>query len=180
MLIRQDPFRDLDRLTASVLRGRSAERTMPMRAIRTSEGVTVSFDLPGVPPEDIDLTVDRNVLSVRAVRRADDPEGAEVLIDERGADRLQREVTLSDTLDPEGISASYEDGVLVVRVPVSRQATSRRVQVQGGGHRSQTVPTEGAAATDESSAGDTSPGGGTAPPAQPPPPEEQANPAPTS
>ncbi|MFD7688529.1 Hsp20/alpha crystallin family protein [Streptomyces sp. NPDC059781] len=139
MLMRTDPFREFDRLAQQVLGATSNGRpaAMPMDAYRAGDDFIVHFDLPGIDPETIDLDVERNVLSVRAERRSPAPEGAETVVAERPAGTFTRQLFLGDTLDTERIDASYESGVLTLRIPVAEQAKPRRIQITGGDSRKQ-------------------------------------------
>lgn len=130
MLMRFDPFRDLDRLTQQLWGGGAL--AMPMDAYRSGDEVVATFDLPGVDPESIELTVDGKVLTVSAERHADPGEGAEVLVAERPHGRSTRQVHLGDSLDTERVEARYDDGVLTVRVPVAAHAKARRVAISAG------------------------------------------------
>ncbi|MEU4462879.1 Hsp20/alpha crystallin family protein [Streptomyces sp. NPDC024017] len=138
MLMRTDPFRELDRLTQQVF-GPATSRpsAMAMDAYRSGDDFFVHFDLPGIDPETIELDVERNVLNVRAERRSAAPEGAEPLVAERPTGTFTRQLFLGDTLDTERIDASYEAGVLTLRIPVAEQAKPRRIQITGGDARRQ-------------------------------------------
>ena len=130
MVMRFDPFRELDRLTEQFRgpMGRAA-LTFPMDAYRRGDQFIVQFDLPGVDPGSIDLTVEKNVLTVRAERRFDRREGDEILVAERPQGSYSRQLFLGDTLDADNIQANYEAGVLVLTIPVAEAAKPRRVQV---------------------------------------------------
>jgi HSP20 family protein len=131
MLMRFDPFRDLDRLTEQVWGGtRSA---MPMDAYRKDDQFLVHFDLPGVDPASIDLTVERNVLTVTAKREWQRDEGVEVVASERPQGTFTRQLFLGDGLDPDHIEASYDAGVLTVRLPVADKAKPRKVEITSSG-----------------------------------------------
>jgi HSP20 family protein len=133
MLMRTDPFRELDRLTQQVFGPAAARPTaMAMDAYRSGDDFFVHFDLPGIDPETIELDVERNVLNVRAERRSPAPEDAELLVAERPTGTFTRQLFLGDTLDTERIDASYEAGVLTLRIPVAEQAKPRRIQITGG------------------------------------------------
>ncbi|MBB6420956.1 Hsp20/alpha crystallin family protein [Streptomyces sp. AK010] len=138
MLMRTDPFRELDRLTQQVF-GPATTRpsAMAMDAYRSGDDFFVHFDLPGIDPETIELDVERNVLNVRAERRSPAPEGAEPLVAERPTGTFTRQLFLGDTLDTERIDASYESGVLTLCIPVAEQAKPRRIQITGGDTRRQ-------------------------------------------
>ncbi len=133
MLMRFDPFRELDRLTQQVARTASAP-VAPMEAYRSGDTFVVEFDLPGVDPGSVDVTVDKNVLTVRARRERRHGEGEEVLVSERVYGEFSRELFLGDTLDTENIDASYDEGVLTLRLHVAESAKPRKVQIASG-HR---------------------------------------------
>lgn len=135
MLMRTDAFRELDRLTQQMLGTAMRPATMPMEAYRAGEEFVVHFDLPGVDPETIDLDVEQNVLTVRAERRSPAPEGAELIASERPAGVHTRQLLLGETLDTERIDASYEAGVLTLRLPVSEKAKPRKIRISGGGEQ---------------------------------------------
>jgi HSP20 family protein len=130
MLMRFDPFRELDRL-ASAPWGR-ARPAMPMDAYRNGDQFVVNFDLPGIDPESIDLTVEKNVLTVTAERTSVTREGDDVLVSERFHGQYSRQLFLGEALDPEGIQATYEHGVLTVTIPVAQQAKARKVEITTG------------------------------------------------
>ncbi|MFJ4617840.1 Hsp20/alpha crystallin family protein [Streptomyces sp. NPDC088812] len=132
MLMRTDPFRDFDRLAQQVFGTANRPAAMTMDAYRSGDDFLVHFDLPGIDPETIELDVERNVLNVRAERRSPAPEGAEVLVAERPTGTFTRQLFLGDTLDTDRIDASYEAGVLTLRIPVAEQAKPRRIQITGG------------------------------------------------
>jgi HSP20 family protein len=131
MLVRTDPFRELDRLTQHVLGTSARPAAMPMDAYRQGDSFYVHFDLPGVSAESIELTVEQNVLTVRAERKPEQPGGAEMLVAERPAGVFTRQVFLGDTLDADHISADYSSGVLTLTIPVHEQAKPRTIQITG-------------------------------------------------
>ena len=131
MLMRTDPFRELDRLTQQVLgtNGTLARPSvMPMDAWRDGETFYVEFDLPGVNPDSIDLDVERNVVTVKAERppRASD---AELIAAERPRGLFSRQLILGDNLDTEHIAARYDSGVLTLQIPVAERAKPRKITV---------------------------------------------------
>jgi len=130
--MRFDPFRELDRLTEQVT-GASRAPTMPMDAYRSGDRFIVHFDLPGVDADGIDLTVEKNVLTVRAERTTTREDAEEVLVAERPQGVFTRQLFLGESLDPAGVSANYEQGVLTLTIPVAEQAKPRRVQVSASG-----------------------------------------------
>ena len=131
MLMRTDPFRDLDRLTQQVFGtdGTLARPSvMPMDAWRDGDRFRVEFDLPGVDPDSIDLDVERNVVTVKAERpaRASD---AELIAAERPRGVFSRQLILGDNLDTEHIAAGYEAGVLRLTIPVAERAKPRKISI---------------------------------------------------
>ncbi len=132
MLMRTDPFRDLDRLTQQVFGTATRPAAMPIDAYRRGEEFVVELDLPGVQPDSIDLTVEKNVLTVHAERRRDETEGVELLVGERPHGTFSRQLFLGDTLDTDAIQADYVDGVLTLRLPVAEKAKPRRVEINAG------------------------------------------------
>jgi HSP20 family protein len=134
MLMRTDPFRELDRLTQALFGTngtRSHPAIMPMDAYRQGEQFIVHFDLPGVDPSSIDLNVERNVLTVRAERRSTYGEDVELQASERPRGVFSRQLFLGDTLDTEHVEASYEAGVLTLRIPVAERAKPRKIEITG-------------------------------------------------
>lgn len=130
--MRFDPFRELERLTEQTV-GQVRAAVMPMDAFRRGEQFVVRFDLPGVDPGSIDLTVEKNVLTVRAERARSRGEDEEWLLAERPQGAFSRQIFLGETLDIERIEASYDQGVLTITIPVAEQARPRRVEVSSGG-----------------------------------------------
>ena len=144
MLMRFDPFRDLDRL-AEELTGPAARapRTFPMDAYRRGDHAILLFDLPGVDPQSIDLTVDQNVLTVRAERSTEREDGDEVLAAERPTGIYIRRVFLGDMLDTTQIEAEYHNGVLQLTIPVSERAKPRKIEVHANGGQAERISTGG-------------------------------------
>ena len=132
MLMRTDPFRDLDRFAQQVLGTPARPAAMPIDAYRAGDEFVVELDLPGVDAESIDLTVEKNVLTVHAQRRRRTDEGVELLIGERPQGTFSRQLFLGESLDTDRIDASYTDGVLTLRLPVAEKAKPRRVPISVG------------------------------------------------
>ena len=126
MLMRFDPFRDFDRIGA----GRAP--FMPMDAYRHDDSVEVDFDLPGVDPSSIDVTVERNALTVKAERHWDRGDGADVLAAERPQGAFTRQLFLGDGLATDRLEAHYHDGVLSLSIPVAETARPRKVEIATG------------------------------------------------
>ncbi|MDQ3885819.1 MAG: Hsp20/alpha crystallin family protein [Actinomycetota bacterium] len=142
MLMRTDPFRELDRLAQQMFgyNGTSSRpAAMPMDAYRQGDQFVVQFDLPGADPSSIDLDVERNVLTVKAERTPIYGEDVEVQVTERPRGMFSRQLFLGDTLDAERIEAHYDAGVLTLRIPVAEQAKPRKIQISGGGSAKQIV-----------------------------------------
>lgn len=129
MLMRTDPFRDLDRLAQQVLGTPARPAAMPIDAYRRGDEFVVEFDLPGVDPASIELTVEKNVLTVHAQRKRIDIEGVEMLVGERPQGTFSRQLFLGETLDTDRIDANYADGVLTLRLPIAEKAKPRRVPI---------------------------------------------------
>ena|SRR5215213_6496613 len=133
MLMRTDPFRDLDRLTQQVFGTATRPVFMPMDAWRSGDVFHIEFDLPGVNTESIDLDVERNVLTVRAERgQGTDTNGTEMLAAERPRGVFSRQVILGDNLNLDAVEASYHDGVLHLTIPVAEKAKPRKISIDSG------------------------------------------------
>jgi HSP20 family protein len=135
MLMRTDPFRDLERLTQQVFdtQGTLARPSiMPMDAWREADTFIVEFDLPGVAPDSIDLDVERNVVTVRAERPSHNG-GAELIASERPRGVFSRQLVLGDNLDTDKIVAEYSTGVLTLKIPVAEKAKPRKIAVNSSG-----------------------------------------------
>lgn len=135
MLMRTDPFRDLDRLAQQVWGTAARPAVMPMDAWRVGDEFVVEFDLPGVKEDSLDIGVERNVLTVHAERPSLDRD-REMVSAERPRGVFSRQLFLGDNLDVDQIQASYHDGVLRVTIPVAEKAKSRRIKIASGEKRS--------------------------------------------
>ncbi|SHE95826.1 Hsp20/alpha crystallin family protein [Streptoalloteichus hindustanus] len=134
MLMRTDPFRELDRLTQHLLDNGSRTRpvAMPMDAYREGDQFLVHFDLPGVDPDSVDLDVERNVLTVRAERKGPAVPDSELVVAERPRGVYSRQLFLGDNLDTEHIDAVYDAGVLTLRIPIAERARPRKIAITRG------------------------------------------------
>jgi HSP20 family protein len=132
MLMRTDPFRELDRLSQQVLGTRARAAVMPLDAYRDGERFVVHFDIPGVDPGSIELNVERNVLTVQAERKLAH-EGVDYQLAERPYGVFSRQLFLGEALDPERIEARYDAGVLTVAIPVAEQAKPRKIEIAAAG-----------------------------------------------
>ena len=132
MLLRTDPFRELDRMASHVFGTRARPAAMPMDAWREGDRFIVEFDLPAVDPNTVDLDVERNVLTVRAERRSPTGPDVELIASERPRGVFSRQVMLGDALNAEHIEATYHAGVLRLSVPVAEKAKPRKIAIQSG------------------------------------------------
>jgi HSP20 family protein len=131
MLMRTDPFRELDRLTQQVFGTQARPAAMPMDAWREGEEFVVELDLPGVDPASIDLDVERNVVTVRAERKSRVEDREEVVAAERPAGTFSRQLMLGDTLETDAVTATYNAGVLALHIPIREQAKPRKIEITG-------------------------------------------------
>lgn len=130
MLMRTDSFREFDRLAQQLMGTTARPAVMPMDAWRDGEEFVVEFDLPGVAADSVDLDVERNVLTVRAERPELNGE-RELIASERPRGVFTRQLFLGDNLDTDRIQASYDSGVLQLRIPVAERAKPRKITISG-------------------------------------------------
>jgi len=139
-VLRFEPSRDFDRLAEQMFSAglRGTPRSVPMDAYRRGDRFLIHLDLPGVDADAIELTVEQNVLTVRAERRFEPEEGDDPVVSERPQGTFTRQLLLGESLDTDRLEADYDQGVLTLRIPVAEQAKPRRVQVtkSGSGQRS--------------------------------------------
>lgn len=133
MLMRTDPFRDLDRLTGAMFGTTARPSALPMDAYRDSGSFVVQLEIPGVDPESIDLTVEQNVLTIHAERKPIYANDVERVVAERSYGVFSRQLFLGDTLDADKLTASYDAGVLTIRIPVAEQAKPRKISISSNG-----------------------------------------------
>ena len=129
MAMTLDPISQLDRFAASVLDSVRAPRPMPVDLFRDGDRYMMVAALPGIDPGSIDVDVDGGQLTIRAQRTADSREGVRWLARERGGGHFLRQFTLGEGVDLDGITASYDSGVLSVIIPVSERAKPRKITV---------------------------------------------------
>ncbi|WAH98205.1 Hsp20/alpha crystallin family protein [Arthrobacter sp. MMS18-M83] len=139
MLMRTDPFRELDRLAEQVLGTTARPAAMPMDAWREGDDFVVAFDLPGVTVDSVDIDVERNVLTVKAERPDPVGEGTELIASERPRGVFSRQLILGDALDTDGVQASYDGGVLTLRIPVAEKAKPRRIEIETTANQRQEI-----------------------------------------
>ena len=124
-----DPFRQLDRLTNQLASGTRTPLGMPMDVWQAADGYHVALDLPGVDPGSVDITCERNVLTIRADRRPAYGAEDDVVVAERSQGSFTRQLQVGEALDTDGIRAAYRDGVLSLVIPVAASAQPRRIAV---------------------------------------------------
>ncbi|MFE7842633.1 Hsp20/alpha crystallin family protein [Streptomyces sp. NPDC057474] len=132
MLMRTDPFRELDRMAQQLMGPGtwSKPSVMPMDAYREGDEYVVAFDIPGVTADAIDIDVERNMLTVKAERRpVAKTEDVKVELSERPLGVFSRQIVLADTLDTERIQADYDAGVLTLRIPIAERAKPRKISI---------------------------------------------------
>lgn len=135
MLMRTDPFRELDRLTQQLFAQNgtwSRPAMMPMDAYRHGEQFVVHFDLPGVDPSSVDLNVEQNVLTVKAERAPAYGDDVELQVAERPRGVFSRQLFLGETLDANRVEANYDAGVLTLRIPIAEKAKPRKIEINSG------------------------------------------------
>lgn len=137
MLMRTDPFREIDRMAEQFFGTVARPAVMHLDAYRDGDYFYAAFDLPGVDPDSIECTVERNVLTVRAERQRPTGDTVELVAAERPMGVFTRQLFLGDTLDTEKLEAGYENGVLTLRIPVAERAKPRRIEVSSTGGRQQ-------------------------------------------
>ncbi|HET8896966.1 MAG TPA: Hsp20/alpha crystallin family protein [Protaetiibacter sp.] len=143
MAVTWDPFRDLDRLAASMLDSRQGPRMMPIDLHRDGDHYVLSADLPGVDPGSIDIDIDGQLLTIRAERTLRENGDVKWLAHERPSGSFLRQLSVGDGIDVAGISAHYDNGVLSVIVPMSERAKPRRVEVSSTANATQHEVTAG-------------------------------------
>ncbi|THA80267.1 Hsp20/alpha crystallin family protein [Streptomyces sp. A0592] len=139
MLMRTDPFRELDRMAQQLMGPGtwSKPSVMPMDAYREGDEYVVAFDVPGVTADALDIDVERNTLTVKAERRPTAKvDNVKMELSERPLGVFSRQIMLADTLDTERIQADYDAGVLTLRIPIAERAKPRKVSIgAGSGHK---------------------------------------------
>ena len=146
-LMRFDPFRELDRLAEQALAGARTAHTLPMEAFRRGDQFIVALDVPGIKDDDIDVTVERNVIEIIARRRPLRQDGDEPIVDERPQGEFRRQLFLGDNLDPTKLSAVCDSGVLTLTVPVSEESKPRKVQIDTANQGQQSLQAQSAPQT---------------------------------
>ena len=141
-----DPFHAVDRAAGQLLDQRQGPRLMPLDLYRDGDHYVLNADLPGIDPGSVDIDVDGQLLTIRAERTPRSQEGVKWLARERSAGSFLRQFTLGQGVDTTGISASYENGVLSVVIPVTEKARPRKIEVQTSAPVAETAVEETSAA----------------------------------
>lgn len=132
-MLRFDPFSDLDAWTRGVLTdsagSKRTPRFMPMDLCKIDDHYVLTADLPGVDPGSVDVDVDNGTLTVSARRTAGSDDYIQWLTNERFFGTYRRQLSLGDGVDAARISATYENGVLTVTIPLAEQAKPRKIDV---------------------------------------------------
>ena len=145
MLMRFEPFRELDRITEELL-SQHRVRQIPVDAYRRGNEFKLHLDLPGVDPDSIELIVEKDLLTVRATRTWTRAEDDQIQVLERAQGEFSRQLFLGESLDRDHITAAYENGVLTVTIPVAEEAKPRKVEITNAGRVVQAVTAASAAA----------------------------------
>jgi HSP20 family protein len=128
-MLRFDPFRDLDRMSEQI--NRSTRSMLAMDAVRGDDEVTIYVDAPGATTNDIDVSIERNELTV-SVERVWPDDDKEVIARERPQGVFTRRFMLSDALDLDRLRAKTENGVLTLSIPVGEKSKPRKIDVNDG------------------------------------------------
>jgi HSP20 family protein len=129
MLMRFDPFADFDRLSRQMWGNGRAANYMPADAYRKEDRLFIHIDLPGIDPDTIDVTVEKNTLTVSAERSWEIDGEDKVILNERPSGTYTRQFFLGESLDTDSIEAGYDHGVLTVSLPIAEQAKARKIAV---------------------------------------------------
>jgi HSP20 family protein len=146
MLTRFDPFRDFERVFERPW-GPTRQPTMPLDAYRHGDTYVINVDLPGFDPATIDVSAEKDVLSVRAERHWEPVEGDEVVAAERTHGQFFRQMFLGEGLDTDNIHATYDNGVLLITIPLLERAKPRRIEVTQSDARQHAIEAESSSGT---------------------------------
>jgi HSP20 family protein len=140
-LMRFDPFRELDQLANQAVGGAWKAHTLPIEALRRGDQFIIAIDVPGITENDVDVTVERNVVEVSARRQPLRQEGDQVIVDERPQGEFRRQLFLGENLDPSKMTAQVDHGVLTLTVPVSEASKPRKIAIGAAKGGAQAIPT---------------------------------------
>ena len=135
-MLRFDPFSDFDALVRDLLTGQAGSGRrpgfMPMDLCKIGDHYVLTADLPGVDPGSIDVSVDNGTLTVLAHRTARTEESVQWLAAERFFGDYRRHLSLGEGIDASAITATYENGVLTVTIPLAEVANPRKIEIAHG------------------------------------------------
>ena len=144
-MLRFDPFSDLDTMARDLLGAQSGSsrtpRFMPMDLCKIDDHYVLTADLPGVDPGSVDINVDNGTLTISAHRTARSDDSAQWFANERFFGSYRRQLSLGEGIDTGAISATYENGVLTLTIPLAERAKPRKIEVVHGGQKSVEAPT---------------------------------------
>ncbi len=139
---RWDPFREMAELRATMDRLLNETRNLPMMASEetiwmlpldvseTEDAYIVKASIPGVNPDDIDITLTDNVLTIKAeIKEEKEVEEAKYHLRERRFGTFSRSITLPTAVDADKVEAVYENGVLTLTIPKAEEVKPRRIEV---------------------------------------------------
>lgn len=138
MLTAWDAVSTLDRMFDDVMGSAFGTATNsrtfePAIDVRASESEVVFMcDVPGVKQEDLEVTLENNVLTIKGMRKFESDDDDQRVMLGRAYGAFSRAFTLPDTLDEENLSANLADGVLTVRIPKHPRAKPRKIQIGSG------------------------------------------------
>jgi HSP20 family protein len=102
----------------------------PINVFRTSEGMVIKAELPGIRPEDVEITAEGRQLKISGERRGAEDERKGCHRRERAQGRFSRSVWLPDDVDLEHVDAQYRNGVLTLKIAVAAAAKPRQIAVK--------------------------------------------------
>ena len=144
-MLRFDPFSDLDAMTRGLLTSQTGStrtpRFMPMDLCKIDDHYVLTADLPGVDPGSVDVDVDGGTLTISAHRTARSEDGVQWLANERFFGTYRRQLSLGEGIDAAAISATYENGVLTVTIPLAERAKPRKIEISHTGSQQSIEPT---------------------------------------
>jgi HSP20 family protein len=129
MALNYDPFRELDRMASALIDNRGP-RVMPMDLFREGDHYVLNADMPGIDPGSVDIDVDGQLLTIRGERTMANHENVKWITRERTSGSFLRQLNLGQGIDLDKISATYNNGVLSVTIPVSEAAKPRKIEVK--------------------------------------------------
>ncbi|MBI5735808.1 MAG: Hsp20/alpha crystallin family protein [Mycolicibacterium neoaurum] len=143
-MLRFDPFSDLDSITRNLLTGQTgsarAPRFMPMDLCKIDDHYVLTADLPGIDPGSVDIDVDNGTLTISAHRTARSEDSVQWLTNERFFGSYRRQLSLGEGIDTEAISATYENGVLTLTIPLAERARPRKIEIAHNAQKSVEAP----------------------------------------